>query len=329
MTTLRFITRCAAVLGLTAAFGLSSALAQTPSAIPPGQTGFYRLRLGDFTVTALSDGTVPLPVGQLLTNTTPAEVKRLLAREFLQEPLEISINAYLIDTGTRRVLVDTGAGALFGPLNGGRLLASLRAAGYEPTQIDAVLLTHIHGDHSGGLVNGQQLAFPNAVVYVDQRDVDLWLNPVNRARAAARHQHSFAEAEATVRPVLAAGKLKPFAGNTELWPGIRTVASPGHTPGHSFFIAESRGQQLVFWGDALHVTPVQFAKPAIAMNFDVDSPAAVKQRQQALTAAARQGYWVAAAHISFPGIGHVRTNGTGYDWVPVNYSLNQQPASGK
>lgn len=284
------------------------------------QPGYYRMPFGSFTITALSDGTVPLPVSKLLLNTTPAQVKQLLAREYLQEPLEISINAYLIDTGTRRILIDTGAGGLFGPDNGGRLLTSLRAAGYEPTQIDAVLLTHIHGDHSGGLMQGRQLTFPNAFVYVEQQEVDFWLTPANQAKVAAHHRHSFPEAEASVRPVVAAGRLKPFHGQTELFPGIEAVPSAGHSPGHSFYVVRSQGQQLVFWGDAMHVAAAQFPHPGIAMSYDVDPAAATAVRQRAYAEAAREGYWVAVDHVSFPGIGHVRASGTGYDWVPINYS---------
>lgn len=304
---------------LTSSCFAQGAPAQT-TARSGSQPGYYRMPFGRFTITALSDGTVPLPVSQLLLNTTPAQVKQLLAREYLQEPLEISINAYLIDTGARRILLDTGAGGLFGPDNGGRLLTSLRAAGYEPSQIDAVLLTHIHGDHSGGLTQGQQLTFPNAFVYVEQREADFWLTPANEAKVAAHHRHSFPEAEAAVRPVVAAGRLRHFRGQTELFPGIEAVPSAGHSPGHSFYVVRSQGQQLVFWGDAMHVAAAQFPYPGIAISYDVDPAAATAVRQRAYAEAAREGYWVAVDHVSFPGIGHVRANGTGYDWVPINYS---------
>jgi glyoxylase-like metal-dependent hydrolase (beta-lactamase superfamily II) len=94
----------------------------------------------------------------------------------------------------------------------------------------------------------------------------------------------------------------------------------GHTPGHTFYSAESKGQKIVFWGDVMHVAAVQFPNPAVTIVYDVDSKAAAAQRKKAFTDAARGGYFVAAAHISFPGIGQLRSDGKGYAWVPVNYS---------
>src|ERR1700730_1726860 len=113
--------------------------------------GYYRMMLGDFEVTALSDGTVPLAVDTLLTNTTPAKVKKALDRWFLKEPVDISVNAYLVNTGAKLVLVDTGAGTLYGPTLG-KLSNSLRASGYRPDQVDEIYITHLHPDHVGGLM---------------------------------------------------------------------------------------------------------------------------------------------------------------------------------
>ena len=207
---------CLAGLLLVAA--APAALAQAPTPPPRTQAGYYRLALGDFTVTALSDGTIALPAAKLLLNTTPAQVHQRLARNFLPNSVPTSINAYLIDTGTQRRLVDTGAGSLFGA-SGGHLLTSLRAAGYEPAQIDAVLLTHIHADHSGGLVQGpdRQLTFPNATVYVAQRAADFWLTPANRSKVPARHTHTFRPKPEALR--------KQSDVNTQALAGWRTKAN--------------------------------------------------------------------------------------------------------
>ena len=281
--------------------------------------GYYRMMLGDFEVTALSDGTVPLAVDTLLTNTSPVKVKRALDRWFLKEPVDTSVNAYLINTGTKLILVDAGAGALFGPTLG-KLSNSLRASGYRPDQVDEIYITHMHPDHVGGLMAGDKLAFPNATVRADKHDADYWLSQSNMDAAPKDGKDSFKGAMASINPYVAAGKFKTFDGDTELVPGIKAMASPGHTPGHSTYVVESKGQKLVLWGDLMHVAAVQFAEPSVTIKFDTDSKSAAVQRKRAYADAAGKGYWVAAAHLAFPGVGHVRAEGNGYAWVSANYA---------
>ncbi|NYT58933.1 MBL fold metallo-hydrolase [Alcaligenaceae bacterium] len=283
--------------------------------------GFYRMALGDFVVTALSDGTVSLALDKILNNITQAQIQALITRNFQSLPVEVSINAFLIDTGTRVVLVDTGAGELFASRGGGgQLLANLRAAGYQPGQINDVLLTHVHADHSGGLMIDEKIVFPNALVHVHQAELDHWSDAQAEANAPAHQQHSFAQGRASMAPYHISGKVAPFNGATELFPGIRTIEAPGHTPGHTFYSVESKGQTLVIWGDTVHFAPIQLADPSVTIQFDSDAERARTQRETALADAARQRYMVAAAHISFPGLGHVRHTGTEYEWIPVNYS---------
>ncbi|WP_348982702.1 MBL fold metallo-hydrolase [Brasilonema octagenarum] len=285
--------------------------------------GVYSFMLGDFTITALSDGTLPQDLPKLLTNTNPAEIDRLLHSSFLTNPVEASINAFLIDTGDKQVLVDTGSGELFGPKLGGKLQVSLKAAGYAPDEIDTVLLTHIHSDHSGGLVKGDQLMFPTATVYVGKPDVDFWLNPANAERSQLDRKY-FDEAVKTVKPYLDAGKLKPFSGKTVILPGITARPTPGHTPGHSFFLVQSGGESIEFWGDILHVASVQFPKPEITIVYDVDPNAAAVQRAKQFADAQISRRLVAGAHLPFPGVGHIRAEGKGYAWVPVDYRWREQ-----
>ncbi len=316
---MRTVNGLRAALVLVSAFALSAAHAAAPQ-VKTSAPGFYRMMLGDFEITALSDGTVALPVDKLLTNTTPGQVGKALAAAFVKAPLETSVNAYLVNTGDKLVLVDTGAAGLFGPTLG-KLLANLKAAGYQPEQVDAVVITHMHPDHIGGLMAGDKPAFPNATVHADKRDADMWLSKANLDKAPADAKGFFQGAMASLDPYVKAGKFKPFDGSTELVPGIKAQATPGHTPGHTVYVAESKGQKMVFWGDLMHVAAVQFAQPSVTIQFDVDSKAAAAQRKKAYADAAKSGHWVAASHLSFPGIGHLRGDGAGYRFVPANYTV--------
>ena len=281
--------------------------------------GYYRMMVGDFEVTALSDGTLGLPATQILTNTTPEKVAKALARSDLKDPVETSVNAYLINTGEKLVMIDTGAGVLFGPTLG-TLIASLKASGYQPEQVDEIYITHMHGDHVGGLMSGDKIAFPNATVRADKHDADFWLSKTNMDAAPKDAKDFFLGAMNTINPYVAAGKFKPFDGNTNLVAGVKALSSRGHTPGHTTYVVESKGNKLVLWGDLMHVAAVQFPNPAVTVQFDTDSKSAAKERAKAFADAAKNGYWVGAAHLPFPGLGHLRTDGSGYAWLPANYT---------
>ena len=279
--------------------------------------GYYRIMIGEFEVTALLDGTANLPLKEFMNDITPANLDQALARDFLKDPVEMSVNAFLINTGPRLVLVDTGDAA---DMEGtGHLQENLKAAGYDPAQVDEIYITHMHGDHISGLTIKGERAFPNAVVRASRQDADYWLSSEKLAAADARQ--SFQHAQEVFAPYIEAGKFNPFDGDIELVPGVRAVATHGHTPGHTCYLIESRGQRMLFVGDLLHVASVQFANPAITIKFDTDNAAARQQRQRIFREAAADGEWLAAAHISFPGIGHIRAEGRGYAFVPAHYGI--------
>ena len=314
------------VTALTAAIALgSAALVVAPtaaSAAAPLQRtqapGFYRTMLGDFEITALSDGTVDLDVAKLLAEPA-AKTDAALAKAFVKGPLETSVNAYLVNTGTKLVLIDAGAGTLFGPTLG-KLLASLKAAGYQPEQVDDIFVTHMHPDHVGGLSANGVRVFPNATLHADMRDSDFWLSQANLDKAPADSKGFFQGAMASVNPYVAAGKYQPFEADGEPVPGIRTLASYGHTAGHTSYLVESRGQQLLVVGDLIHVAAVQFADPGVTIAFDSDAKAAALSRTAVFGLAAKDDALVGAAHLQFPGMGHLRAAGKSWQWVPVNYS---------
>jgi len=302
---------------LAAGFVAASAQAAAPLAKFQAP-GFYRMALGDFEVTVLNDGTVDLPVDKLLKQ--PAEkTNKALARYFVKAPLETSVNGFLINTGSKLVLVDTGAAGLFGPTLG-KLAANLKAAGYQPEQVDEIYITHMHPDHVGGLVAGEQLVFPNATVHAGKADADYWLSQANADKAPADAKGFFQGAMASLNPYVKAGKFQPITASGELIPGIKGYVTAGHTPGHVIYSIESKGQKLVLLGDLMHVAAVQFDDPGVTIGFDTDNKTAAAERKEAFADAAKGGYLIGAAHLQFPAIGHLRANGKGYQYVPVNYS---------
>ncbi|MGO4377570.1 MBL fold metallo-hydrolase [Pseudoduganella sp. RAF19] len=311
-------TRISAAVALAAALASGAAFAAAPLA-KSQSPGFYRTTLGDFEVTVLNDGTNEMPMDKLLHN-KPGKTEKAYAEHFVKLPYEMSFNGFLINTGSKLVLVDTGAGGLFGP-NLGKLVNNLRAAGYQPEQIDEIYITHLHPDHVGGLGALNKPAFPNAVVRVDKRDADYWLSKQEQEKAPADAKGFFQGAMDSVAAYASAGKFKPFEGSTQLVPGVRASSSYGHTPGHTTYVVESKGQKLVLMGDLLHSAEVQFEDPTVTIAFDTDNKAALAQRQAAFAEAAKQGYLFGAAHLPFPALGHIRAHGKGYEFYPVTYSI--------
>ena len=309
---------CAAIVAAMAIGGTLAAQAGAPmrKAQAPG---YYRIMVGDFEVTALLDGTAKLPFRDFMNDITPAQLEHALARDFLRDPVEVSVNAFLVNTGASLVLVDTGDAA--GMQGTGHLQENLKAAGYDPSQVDEIYITHMHGDHISGLTQNGERAFPNALVRASRQDADYWLSPEMLAAAKGDARESFQHAQEVFAPYIRAGRFSPFDGDIELVPGVHALAAHGHTPGHTCYLIESAGQRMLFVGDLLHVPSVQFARPAVTIKFDTDSTAARAQRLRIFRQAAGNGEWIAGAHISFPGIGHVRAEGKGYAFVPANYGI--------
>lgn len=283
--------------------------------------GYYRLMLGSFEVTALYDGAIDLDE-KLLKSIAKRDIQRLLARQFLKGPkVQTAVNAYLVNTGNKLVLVDAGAAKLFGP-GLGNIVDNLKAAGYSPEQVDTVLVTHLHGDHVNGLVTAEGKAvFTKAEVWSAKADNDFWLSEEIAAKAPTEAQGFFKMARDAAAPYLAAGKWKTFDSDRELLAGVSSVDTHGHTPGHASYLFQSGDQRLLILGDLVHNHAVQFARPEVAIEFDVDPKQAVITRKRIFFQAAKEKLMVAGMHLPFPGIGHVRKETAGgYAWVPAEFA---------
>lgn len=283
--------------------------------------GFYRAMIGDYELTALYDGGASIDSN--LLHGDPKLIQSLLARSFQNDPKNVSatVQGYLVNTGSKLVLIDTGAGGHWGPAALGKLVQNLKASGYKPEQVDLVLLTHLHGDHVGGIYKDGKRVFPNATVMMNKADADFWLSKEIMAKAPEDAKVFFKIAQDGAAPYIAAGKWKPYNSMDQIIPGITPYAIPGHTPGHTGYMISSKGQSLLVWGDVAHVGAVQMPHPEISIVFDSDSASAVKTREDLLVKLSTDKTMIAAAHMPFPGLGRIRKadTGTGYDWVPATF----------
>jgi glyoxylase-like metal-dependent hydrolase (beta-lactamase superfamily II) len=279
----------------------------------------FSFPFGDLRVTALSDGTVPQDLYKLLRGTARAHTDKLLFDEFLTNPVEASINAFLIQGGERTILVDTGSGDLIGPGNGGKLLDSLLAVGVNASDVTDILITHIHTDHSGGLIRNGQPAFPNATVYVSDPDLKFFLDASNAQRTGYPDQY-FDEAVKTIGVYEKMGRVKAFHEDEQILPGITAALHPGHTPGSAFFTVRSQKRSMTFIGDSIHVAAIQFSEPNVTIIYDVKPEDAAAVRNKTFPKLAEHRELVAAPHLPFPGIGYIRVKDKGsFSWHPMEY----------
>lgn len=311
----RDILRAGALAALAVPFAAPlSAFAKAPMAGTQAAS-IFRTKVGGYEVTAINDGTLQLDL-KLFPSADPAQAKALLDSAFPKAAaIPTSVNAYLVNTGDKLVLIDTGTANAFGPILG-HLAANLRAAGIDPAQVDAVLLTHLHPDHEGGLLTDGAIAFPNAQVFVAEAERKFWFDDGILAQAPEGAKGSFAMARAALAPYEKAGRVTLFGTDSEVIPGIASVSAPGHTPGHTMFRIGSGTDTLLVWGDVIATVALQFPHPDWGMAFDTDQKQAAETRRRVLDMVSANRERVAGAHVAFPGLGHVEKRGEGYAFQP-------------
>jgi glyoxylase-like metal-dependent hydrolase (beta-lactamase superfamily II) len=315
-----------ALFSLGLALACAAAHAAPPEQSLPQAPGYYRQNLGTLRVTALFDGAVALPRQQLV-GVPRSRIDGLLQHRHVPETtqgLQTAVNAYLVQRGQDLVLVDAGTAQCLGDQLG-HVLQNLRQSGYRPEDVSAVLLTHAHPDHLCGVLDEQgNPAFPNATLWIAREEADFTFDP-QTLRVIPKEFHPFvAMAQRALTAYDQLGKLRRFEAGQTLPVGINGItalASHGHSPGHSSFLfSGDQGQKLLIWGDIVHYHAVQFAVPEASYEVDANRAQAIQSRRRLLADAARQGWWVAGAHLPFPGLGHVRAEGKAFAWVPAEYS---------
>ena len=278
--------------------------------------GVYRLKVGAFEVTVLSDGWIPLDTKIFSGDADGAS--KLLERAFLpKDATPTSVNEWLVNTGDKLVLVDTGTSNVYAATLG-RMAKHLGEAGVDPAAVDAVVLTHMHPDHAAGLLTTEKkIAFPNASLHVHEAEYGFWTSPDMYGQAPAEFKQFFDIARAAIKPYMDAGRVTMFKSNGELFPGMNVMAAPGHTMGHTMVRVSSDGHELLIWGDIVHNAAIQFPQPERALAFDTDQAKAIASRKAVFDMAANDRLMIAGAHLPFPGLGHVAKTSSGYAYVPV------------
>jgi len=269
-------------------------------------------QLGDIRVTALDDGFDDLPI-MVVVNIDDAGAAALAELSSGNDLLRPVFNAYLVETRSRRLLIDAGAGGHLGP-NSGKMLENLTQAGVAPGDVGAIILTHCHPDHILGIVDENWNAvFPNAELVVPELDEEFWLRS-----DPSKIENEYQRLEAVRAQKAAAryrGRTRTISGG-EVAPGITMVPLPGHTPGHSGYIVEDSGKKLFLWGDIVHFPTFQSARPDANLVFDVDRPLARKTRKQTFERVISEGLEVGGGHLLAPGFARVERAGTAYRIMP-------------
>jgi glyoxylase-like metal-dependent hydrolase (beta-lactamase superfamily II) len=304
----------AAALGGTTGVGF----ARAPITNRPAP-GFYRFKVGAFEATIVSDG--PLNLGPLKSDIfkgiSKEEMTKVFTDNFLPtENTELDQNALVINTGRNLVLFDTGVGKglkAFGP-NTGRLLANLASAGISPKQIDVVMVTHAHPDHCFGLLTerGERI-FPRARIFVSQADFEFWTNEANAANDMLKQM--IAGARRQLLPNRS--RITFFNDGEEVVPGIRAIATPGHTVGHASFMISSGNQSLCNIGDIAHHHIISTERPRAEFAFDTDGEQAVASRLRMFDMLAADRIPMVAYHFPWPGLGYVAKQGNAYRYHPA------------
>ncbi len=307
-----------AAVGGAAATGLVMP-AQAATPIVGAQSPLiYRRKLGNYEITVLGDGYVDLP-HQIWANVSPEEADGYLADAFQPAgSIRNGVNAYLINTGDKLILVDSGARDLFGP-NAGLLPSNLAAIGVKPEDIDMVLITHVHPDHIAGMYTAEgDIVMPNGEIFVDEADLNYWTSEAAQAQAVDISKPWFDVA----RQWKAAfdGRITTFKGERDLGDGISSFPLPGHTPGHTGYRIESEGETLLIIGDAVISSAIQFANPDASAIWDTNAEDGKKSRRTIFDVAAKERTLVTATHLPFPSFGYVDTRADGsYQWVPEEW----------
>lgn len=302
-----------------AAFGLSGRLAflDTAHAQTVMERGFHRYNVGSIEVIAVSDGIWEKAHDpNFIKGVSVDQTKTALAASGLPTDfVPIPFTPNVVKTGGQTVLIDTGTGGQAGGPKAGKFMGHLAAAGVDPGSVNHILISHFHPDHIFGLMTKapeNKAVFPNAVIHVPAVEYKFWTDPAierlpeGRRPLAKRAQEMF--------PLL---KVEVFEGDKEVVPGIRPIASWGHTPGHTSFHVSSGSDQLIVLGDVTNIPALFVRHPGWHAAFDQDAAMAEETRRKILDRVVADKTLVTGYHFPFPATGKITKDGQGYAFVPA------------
>jgi glyoxylase-like metal-dependent hydrolase (beta-lactamase superfamily II) len=306
----------------TTTLGLLGSASETRAKAPMQNTqapSFYRFKIGSIEATVVSDGPLPIgPASRTFRGPSEAELGKMFADHFLPtDNVVLDQNALVINTGDRLVLFDTGMSSVKRPnTQTGRLLTSLKQAGIDPKDIDAVVLTHPHIDHSGGMVaDDGSRNFPNAQVYMTEVDFDFWMD---EKRIGTPAEGSARTAQKNLPPYR--DRMIFIKDGQEILPGVQAMHTPGHTVGHTVYMITSGGKTICNIGDVAHHV-ILFEHPRVEVAFDTDSRQGAESRVKLFDMLAAQRIPLLVFHMPWPGLGQLAKHGDGFRYVPSPMQL--------
>lgn len=281
--------------------------------------GFYRYKVGDIEVTAVHDGFARRPLDGLVKNAELQQVQEALREAFLPaEALPITFTSLVLRRNGRLTLIDAGNGDMGAPTTG-HWMANFRAAGFDPAQVETVVISHFHGDHINGLrLKDGTAVFPNAEVMVPAAEWAYWMDDTRMNQAPEGMKGAFQNVRRVFGPI--ANDVKRYEADKEIVPGLTSIAAYGHTPGHTAYMLSSGSGKLMIMSDITNHPALFVRNPDWAVVFDMDPEQARATRHRLLDMAAAERAQVSFYHAPFPATGHIAREEDGYRFVPVQWS---------
>ena len=312
-------TALAAALAAPALIRATGSEAQAQAAPLPQAPGFFRFAVGGFTVTTVYDGFNRRPVQGLVRNAPVERVREVLAESFL--PTDTYDGPYtvtFVDTGRQLIAFDAGTGGQMSA-TAGLVPANMAAAGLDPAKVGLVIVTHCHQDHIHGLTTREGTAvFPHAEIAIADREWDWWADPGNETRSPEGQRVNFANVARRFAPYR--GRIRRFAPDAEVVPGIHAIPAHGHTPGHSVFHVADGREELAILADTTHRPELFARQPGLHSLFEFDAVMAEAARRRVLDRVATDRVKVVGYHFPFPAAGHIARDGEGYRYVAAEWA---------